>query len=158
MRLKELVEVVLLWGVPSNEEIVVIKEGGEANRDLRVLVPEMRPHCLGLEVAKRLNEGGIRHTYATDNMLGILFYQNRIKEVLFFYKDLADNHLVGICGSLYVCLLAHVHNVPIRPVRGDAMPQSSPADSLLDEYMRLQYNDVIEPADEDEYVPMDIIQ
>lgn len=158
MRLNELKEVVLLWGVPSNEEIAAIKKRGKVNQDLRVLVPEMRPHCLGLEVAKRLNEGGIQHTYATDNMLGILFYQNRIKEVLFFYKDLTHNHLVGICGSLYVCLLAHVHKVPIRPVRGDAMTQSSTAVSLLDEYMRLQYNDVLEPADEDEYVPMDIIQ
>ena len=158
MRLNELEEVVLLWGVPSNEEIAMIKERGEANQALRVLVPEMRPHCLGLEVAKRLSDGGIQYTYATDNMLGILFYQNKVKEVLFFYKDATDSHIVGTCGSLYVCLLAHVHNVPIRPVQGDAMTQPSTAASLLDEYIRLQYNDVLEPADEDEYVPMDIIQ
>lgn len=155
--MNELGEVVLLWGVPSNKEITMIKERGEANRDLCVLVPEMRPHCLGLEVAKRLNKGGIKHTYATDNMLGILFYQNKVKEVLFFYKDVRDDHVVGMCGSLYVCLLAHVHNVPIEPVRGDAMSSRSfRAASSLDEYMRFQYNDVLEAADE--YVPMDIIR
>ena len=154
--MNELGEVVLLWGVPSDKEIAMIKEKGEANQNLYFLVPEMRPHCLGLEVAKRLKAGGIQHTYATDNMLGILFYQNKIKEVLFVYKDLIDDHLVGMCGSLYVCLLAHVHNIPIEPVRGDAVTQSSAAASLLDEYMRFQYNHVIETADE--YVPMDIIR
>jgi translation initiation factor 2B subunit (eIF-2B alpha/beta/delta family) len=156
MRLNELGEVILLWGVPSNKKIAMIKERGASNRDLCVVVPEMRPHCLGLEVAKRLDEGGIQHTYATDNMVGILFYQHKIKAVLFFYKDLIDDHLVGMCGSLYVCLLAHVHNVPIEPVRGDATTQSFSAASLLDEYMRFQYNHVIEAADE--YVPMDIVR
>jgi translation initiation factor 2B subunit (eIF-2B alpha/beta/delta family) len=156
MHLNELGEVVLLWGVPSNKEIAMIKKKVDANRDLCVLVPEMRPLCLGLEIAKRLNEGDIKYTYATDNMLGILFYQNKIKEVLFIYKDFRDDHLVSMCGSLYVCLLAHIHNVPIEPVRGDAATQSSATASLLDEYMRFQYNHVIEAADE--YVPMDIIR
>ena len=156
MRLNELGEVVLLWGVPSDKEIAMVKERGEVNRDLYVLVPEMRPQCLGLEIARRLNEKGIQHTYATDNMIGILFYQNKINEVLFFYKDLRDNHLVGICGSLYICLLAHLHNVPIKPIQGKPIIQSAQTASLLDEYTRLQYNNVLETADE--YVPMDIIR
>jgi methylthioribose-1-phosphate isomerase len=157
MRLSDVERLVLLWGLPSNHGIRGIKERAEADRDLHILVPEMRPHCLGLEVAKRLNEEGIKHTYATDNMLGILFFKNKVKEVLFFYKELTDHEIIGICGSLYVCLLAHVHTIPIKPVRGgDSIAGTSQAASSLDEYMRLQYNGVLEAADE--YIPMDIIQ
>lgn len=145
-----------MWGTPSNKEIETIKERVETNRDLGVLVPEMRPHCFGLEMAKRLKKKGIKHVYATDNMLGILFYKQKVKEVLFFYNDFIDGYVVGICGSLYVSLLAHVHNVPIKLIQGDPITRSVQATSLLDEYMRFQYNDVLEAADE--YVPMDIIQ
>jgi translation initiation factor 2B subunit (eIF-2B alpha/beta/delta family) len=156
MRLSDLERAVLLWGVPSNEGIEAIKERVGANRDLYFLVPEMRPHCLGLEVAKRLNEEGIKHTYATDNMLGILFYKNKVKEVLFFYKNVKGSHIVGTCGSLYVCLLAHVHNVPIKPIQGNPIIRSVQTASLLDEYMRFQPNDTLDAADE--YVSLDIIQ
>lgn len=156
MRLIDVEGVVLLWGLPSNHGIGGIKERAEADRDLHILVPEMRPHCFGLEVAKRLNEEGIKHTYATDNMLGILFFKNKVKEVLFFYKEMTDHEIVGICGSLYVCLLAYVHTIPIKPVRGDSIAGTSQAASSLDEYMPLQYNGGLEAADE--YIPKDIIQ
>ena len=156
MRLNELEQVVLLWGLPSNNGIGEIKEQTEADRDLHILVPEMRPHCLGLEVAKRLNKEDIKHTYATDNMLGILFYKNKVKEVLFCYKKLTDHEIIGICGSLYVCLLAHIHNVPIKPLQGNAIIRSAQTASLLDEHMCLQSNDVLKAADE--YIPLDVIQ
>ena len=155
MRLKELGRLVLLWGFLSDNGIGAIKERAEADRDLHILVPEMRPQCLGLEAAKRLNEEGIKHTYATDNMLGILFYKNKIKEVLFFYRNLRGHHAIGICGSLYVCLLAHVHNVPITIMKGDHMARSALTASLLDEYVRFQYND--ELIAEDEYVPLNLV-
>ena len=155
MHLNALEEVILLWGVPSDEGIEAIKDRGGVNRDLYFLAPEMRPHCLGLAVAKRLHEKGIKHLYATDNMLGILFFKNKVKEVLFFYKELKDHEIVGICGSLYVCLLAHLHTIPIKPVRGD-IAGTSQAASALDEHMRLQYNGMLEAADES--VPMDIIR
>jgi hypothetical protein len=155
MRLSDVKGLVLLWGIPSNHGIEAIKERAEANCDLSFLVPEMRPHCLGLEVAKRLNKEGIKYVYATDNMLGILFFKNKVKEVLLFYKEMTDHEIVGISGSLYVCLLAHVHTIPIEPVRG-GIAGTSQAASSLDEYMRLQYNGVLEAADEN--VPMDMIR
>ena len=156
MRLSDVEGTVLLWGIPSNHGIGAIKERVGADRDLHFLVPEMRPHCFGLEIAKRLNREGIKHMYATDNMLGIFFFKNKIKEVLFFYKEVTDHEIIGICGSLYVCLLAHVHSIPIKPVRGDMMSQSFHIASSLDEYMRLQDNDVLEVTDES--LPLDIIQ
>lgn len=156
MRLSDVEGLVLLWGIPSNHGIGPMKERAEADRDLHILVPEMRPYCFGLELAKRLKEEGIKHIYATDNMLGILFFKNKVKEVLFFYKEMTDHEIVGICGSLYVCLLAHIHSIPIEPVRGDTMSRSFHVASSLDEHMRLQYNGVLEAADE--YVSMDIIR
>ena len=155
MRLSDVEGLVLLWGIPSHHGIEAIKERVGANRDLYFLVPEMRPHCLGLEVAKRLNKEDIKHVYATDNMLGILFFKNKVKEVLFFYKEMTDHEIIGISGSLYVCLLAHVHTIPIKPVRGD-IAGTSQAASALDEHMRLQYNGMLEAADES--VPMDILR
>ena len=155
MRLKEVKGVVLLWGLPSDNGLADIKSKAQTARDLHVLVPEMRPHCFGLEIAKRLRKEGIKHTYATDNMLGILFYKEKVKEVRFFYKDIIGPHAVGICGSLYTCLLAHLHGVPIRPVRGDSVIRSAQKALLLDEYVRVQYNE--ELTTEDEYVPLDIL-
>jgi hypothetical protein len=156
MRLSEVKEGLLLWGLPSRQGITEIKKKVRADQGVYVLVPEMRPHVLGLELAKRLQEEGIKHVYATDNMLGILFYERKVKAVLFFYKELADRHVMGICGSLYVCLLAHLHNVQIQPLQGDTMARAAQKASLIDEYLRLQYNDVLKA--EDEAVPMDIIQ
>jgi translation initiation factor 2B subunit (eIF-2B alpha/beta/delta family) len=156
MRLSELQEGLLLWGLPSRQGIAVVKNKAQVDQGMYVLVPEMRPYWLGLTIAKRLQEEGIKNVYATDNMLGILFYKSKVKEVLFFYKELADQHVIGICGSLYVCLLAHEHNVPIQLLQGDKMIRSAQAASLFDENMRFHYNDVLKA--EDEAVPEAIIQ
>ncbi|HEX9949183.1 MAG TPA: hypothetical protein VGB29_03420 [Thermodesulfobacteriota bacterium] len=156
MRLDEMKEGLLLWGVPTGKGIKEIKERTQDNRDLYVLVPEMRPYLFGLEVARRLTEETIKHVYATDNMLGMLFFKQKIKEVLFFYKDLIDKNFSGICGSLYVCLLARLHHVPIKTMQGEKIILSAQATSLLDEYMSFHYNDML-PA-EDEAVPEGIIR
>jgi translation initiation factor 2B subunit (eIF-2B alpha/beta/delta family) len=156
MRLNEIKEVLLLWGFPSGKAIEEIKESIRANRDLSVLVPEMRPSLLGLAVAKRLTEENIKNVYATDNMLGFLFFKQKVNEVLFFYKDLAEQNFSGICGSLYVCLLARLHGVPIKAMQGEKMKHCAQGTSLLDGYMSLSYNDAL-PA-EDEAVPEQIIR
>jgi hypothetical protein len=156
MRLNEMKEGLLLWGLPSRQGIAEIKKQIATAQGLFVLVPEMRPSLFGLEVAKRLAKENIKHIYATDNMLGILFSKHKVKEVLFFYKDLTQHHFSGICGSLYVCLLAHLHHVPIKPRQGEKIMRPAPAASLLGEYMSSCSNDVL-PA-EDEAVPEEIIQ
>ncbi len=156
MRLEEMKEGLLLWGLPTRQGIAEIKKQVAATQGLYVLVPEMRPSLLGLEITKILTTEGIEHVYATDNMLGILFYKDKIKEVLFFYKDLADRHFSGICGSLYVCLLARLHSVPIKTMQGEKMKHYVQTTSLLDEYMSFRYNDML-PAG-DEAVPAEIIR
>ncbi len=156
MRLDEMEEGLLLWGLPSGQGIAVIKKKVATAQGLYVLVPEMRPSLLGLEITKILTKEGIEHVYATDNMLGILFYKRKIKEVIFFYKDLRDQHFSGICGSLYVCLLARLHHVPIKTMQGEKIILSAQETSLFDEYMGFHYNDRL-PA-EDEAVPEGIIR
>jgi hypothetical protein len=156
MRLNEMKEGLLLWGVPTGKGIKEIKERMQDNPDLYVLVPEMRPSLLGLGVARRLAKEGIKHLYATDNMLGILFYKRKIKAVIFFYKDLIDRNFSGICGSLYVCLLARLHHVSIQPQQGEKMVRPAQAASFLDEYMSFGCDDAL--PGEDEAVPEEIIR
>jgi hypothetical protein len=156
MLLSELGELILLWGIPPNKEMDDIKKKVEAERGVSILVPEMRPHFLGSVIAKRLQKKRIKHVYITDNMLGILFYQHKIKEVLFFYKERKDHHWWGISGSLYVCLLAHMHDVPIQPLQGDTVIRAAETSLSLDDYMCFHYNDVIKA--EDEAVPDEVIQ
>jgi translation initiation factor 2B subunit (eIF-2B alpha/beta/delta family) len=156
MRLNEMKECLLLWGLPSHQGIAEIKKQVAAAQGLYVLVPEMRPPLLGLEVAKRLTKEGITHLYATDNMLGIFFFKQKVKEVLFFYKDLKGQNFSGICGSLYVCLLARLHSVPIKTMQGEEMKHYAQATSLLDEYMSFHYNNMLQT--EDEIVSEEIIR
>ena len=156
MRLNEMKEGLLLWGLPPRQGIAEIKEQLAAAQGLYILVPEMRPSLFGLEIARRLTKENIRHVYATDNMLGILFSKHKVKEVLFFYKDITKHHYSGICGSLYVCLLAHLHGVSIKPLQGEKMLRPSQAASLRGEYMSSRYNDVLPTGDE--AVPEEIVQ
>jgi hypothetical protein len=156
MLLNELGELILLWGVPPNQEMDEIKKKVQATRGASVLVPEMRPHLLGSVIAKKLQREKIKHVYVTDNMLGILFYKQKIKEVLFFYKERKDHHWWGINGSLYVCLLAHMHKVPIQPLQGGTVIRAAEISLSLDDYMCFHYNDVIKA--EGEAVPDEVMQ
>jgi len=156
MRLSEVKSSLLLWGIPSHQGMTEIIKDMQAEKGMLVLVPEMMPHCLGLTIAKRLQEKGIRYAYTTDNMLGVLFYKNKVETLMFFYKKLANHHMMGICGSLYVCLLAHLHNVPIKLRQGETLVQSTHATSVLDRHLRVQYNEMIKTGDES--IPLDIIQ
>jgi methylthioribose-1-phosphate isomerase len=156
MRLSDVKEGLLLWGLPLHQGITAVMKKVRADQGVHILVPEMRPHMLGLVIAKRLQEEGIKPVYATDNMLGLLFYQGKVKEVIFFYKELVGHDIVGICGSLYVCLLAYEHGVPIQLLAGDAVSPGTKETSVLDGRIRFQYNDMIRAVDET--VSKDIIQ
>jgi hypothetical protein len=156
MLLNESGELILLWGVPLNQGMDEIKKKVRADRGPSILVPEMRPHLLGSVIANRLQREKIKHVYVTDNMLGILFYKQKIKEVLFFYKERKDHYWWGISGSLYVCLLAHMHKVPIQPLQGGTVIRAAETSLSLDDYMCFHYNDVIKA--EDEAVPDEVIQ
>ncbi|CAD7779386.1 MAG TPA: hypothetical protein ENI35_04125 [Candidatus Desulfofervidus auxilii] len=151
MRLEKLNSLSLLWGIPSKEGLKKIKKTNS------VFIPEMRPYILGLKVAEGLNKEGVKPIYVTDNMLGLLFYKQKIKEVLFFYRQRQNGHFLGICGSLYVCLLSHLHQVPIKALKGEEIDlrvfdqDASTIDGCL-----FFKNAAVEAKDE--YVPMEFIK
>ena len=121
MKLIDIKNAILIWGAMSKEALSQMKE-----EDLLVLVPENRPYLLGLKHnIPLLKENNINFVYCTDNMLGILFYQERIKKVLLFYKGLKDGRAVGLCGSYYVALLGKLHNIPVEVQRGVDFDSSS---------------------------------
>ena len=126
MNLEEIKSLILIWGMISKEAIEQLKVEFLYHKGLYILVPEMRPYLLGLAVSKNLKNSRIRHIYATDNMLGYLFYKNKIKKTLFFYKEITPSGVLGICGSLYACLLSSLHNVPIKLLKGGI--ESNPLD------------------------------
>jgi len=114
VKLEEINNLILIWGMLSDEGIEQLSAEFFYYANLYILVPEMRPYLLGLSISKRLRGSNIRYIYATDNMLGYLFYKNKIKKTLFFHKEIRPSGVLGICGSLYVCLLSSLHSVPIK--------------------------------------------
>jgi len=107
--IEDLKQSLLIWGVLSKEGIEFIKSKKE-----RVIVPEMRPSLLGLKInIPLLKRNNIPFIYCTDNTLGFLFYKNKIKHTLLFFKEELSEGLRCITGSLYVVLLSHLHNIDI---------------------------------------------
>ena len=110
MKLKQIKKSILIWGTVSQEGINQLKNEKEL-----VIVPELRPYLIGLlHNVPLLKREGLSFVYCTDNMLGYLFYKDKIKKTIIFYKELTPQGIVGVCGSLYVGLLSHLHKVPIK--------------------------------------------
>ena len=110
MKLKQIKKAILIWGIVSQDGINQLKNEKEL-----VVLPEMRPYLIGLlHNAPLLKKEGLEFVYCTDNMLGYLFYQNKIKKTVIFYKKLTPQGIMGVSGSLYVGLLSHLHKVPIK--------------------------------------------
>ncbi|MCD6319411.1 MAG: hypothetical protein J7M03_01890 [Candidatus Desulfofervidaceae bacterium] len=159
MRLEEIKQLLLIWGMPSDRGIKELKAAIKEDKELSIFVPEMRPYLLGLEIVKIFQRQGIPHSYGTDNRLGLLFYKRKIKETIFFYKSVNKKVFSGICGSLYVCLLSALHHVPIRTLKGGEINLTSLAKdaSSLNGYIFLKNQGAaIEAKDED--VPWEIIK
>ena len=114
MKLKEFKKAVLIWGVLNTRRLAKIKQSAEL-----VIVPENRPYLLGLKCnIPLLRTNGIPCFYCTDNMLGGIFYKNKIQRTFLFYKKETTEGAVGFCGSLYVALLSKLHGVPISAFLG----------------------------------------
>lgn len=110
MKLKQIKKAILVWGIISQDGINQLKNEKEL-----IIVPEGRPYLIGLlQNAPLLKKEGLEFVYCTDNMLGYLFYKNKIKKTIIFYKKLTPQGIIGSCGSLYVGLLSHLHKVPIK--------------------------------------------
>jgi len=110
MKLDSISKATLIWGMISQEGLVHLKE----EKSL-VIVPENRPYLIGLKHnAPLLKKENIDFVYCCDNVLGLLFYKGKIEKTLLFYKELNQNGVTGICGSLYAALLSKLHNIPIK--------------------------------------------
>lgn len=123
MKLKDLNNAILIWGIVSAQGIEELKQQGAL-----VVVPETRPYLIGLKyTCQLLKKDNIDFVYCNDNVLGFLFYKGKIKQTLLFYKELSQEGIVGPCGSLYVALLSKLHNIPIK-----IMPQGQCSVTFLD--------------------------
>ncbi len=110
----------LLYGVPPRSQSHVLLKTLKASQAESFLVPEMRPELCGAQmVARELLDSNVPVTLISDNMMGTLFAQGEIRELLFFYSGSVDNGLIGRCGSLLAVQLARLHGVPIVPLSGE---------------------------------------
>jgi len=115
MKLDKIKDAILIWGIVSDDGLSILKN------EKIVIVPETRPYLLGLLYnAPLLKKQKINFVYCTDNMLGFLFYKDKIKKTIIFYKKLTKKGIICISGSLYVALLSKLHNVAIK-----IMPQKN---------------------------------
>jgi hypothetical protein len=126
---------VLIYGVPPKSQYSFLISALKAEDAESVLVPEMRPELWGAQVvARELLERNAPATLISDNMMGTLFAQRKIRKLCFFYNDLEENGPRGISGSLLAVQLARLHGVPIELFSGETRP-NSPTDSDVATFM-----------------------
>ena len=148
MNLNDVKNSLLIWGPISTKGLSQIKEEG-----CLVVVPENRPWMIGLRHnVPLLKKEDIPSVYCTDNMLGLLFYREKVKKTLLFYKKQKKEGIIGISGSLYVALLSRLHQIPIVIVdQGELDLDSSDKDaaSLGGEKYILGQDDSVIAADDE---------
>jgi len=105
----------LLYGIPGSGGYDHLAHCLKMDQADAILVPEMRPEMWGPGwVSEHLVERGIRSTLVSDNMMGTLFAQGRVRRLFLFYEELKESGPMGICGSLLAAHLAREHGVPIE--------------------------------------------
>ena len=123
MKLDKIKDAILIWGPILSDSLSLLKDEKKL-----VIVPENRPYLIGLLYnAPLLKRQRINFVYCTDNMLGFLFYKNKIKKTIIFYQKLTKKGIICISGSLHVVLLSKLHSVPI-----EIMPQENLNIKFLD--------------------------
>lgn len=111
----------LLYGVPQASGYSYLLHALKAEKIETVLVAEMRPELWGAHVVSReLLRRGIRVTLISDNMMGTLFFQGRIKRLYLFCLGFTPRGPEGICGTLLAAHLAQAHRVPVELLEDDA--------------------------------------
>lgn len=118
----------LLYGVPKRSAYGYLACALQAEAVPTVLVPEMRPQLWGAHViCRELLQKNIPATLISDNMMGTLFAQGRIKRLVLSCTELTQQGPVGICGSLLAAHLAQAHGVPVECLESE---EREPAQDL----------------------------
>lgn len=141
MKLKDINNATLIWGIASAQGLRDIKENIST-----LVVAEGRPYMFGLKHnVPLLKEEGIDFIYCNDTSLGLLFYKEKIKETVIFYSQVVDSGIEAISGSLYVAMLSKLHKVPIR-----IMPQGISDTAFLDsDALTLEGNLIVPKSDKE---------
>ncbi|MCM8756838.1 MAG: hypothetical protein NC817_02230 [Candidatus Omnitrophica bacterium] len=157
MKLKDIGNSFFVWGAISEDGLNYIKDKNKI-----VIVPENRPYLIGLNWNVPLLESKrIKFVYCTDNMLGILLFKRKVDELVIFYREIKDNGMVGICGSLYVSILSKLHNVNMTTFpqgRIDLSYFDQNASTLGGRKFINQENDNSVVIAEDEFIPWEILR
>ena len=100
----------LVCGILTDEAIDYLKLINNV-----VILPEHRPFSFSLKKNRSLLEANnIKYVFCTDNMIGLLFYQQKIREIVFMYNSRSDKHYSAISGSFYFILLGYLHKCEIK--------------------------------------------
>ncbi len=110
MKLRDLHNGIIIWGVPGEELFLFL----ETCSGLCIL-PEMRPSGIGLRINREIcNIRNIPFCVCTDNMLGNLFFQKKIKQVVVFSMKEEKENIVCFPGTFTLLMLARLHSVPVK--------------------------------------------
>ncbi len=155
MKIEELKSSLIFWGNPKEDGISQIEEISSLS-SLDIIVCEMRPYLLGLDLFYKIKRE--RKFYITDNMVGHLFFREKIEKVLLFYEKICKKGVLGMPGSLYIAQLARFHKVNIDIFKGEVLDEAKFKDKdakSLDGDIFFESCDVISPKKE--IVPWEII-
>jgi methylthioribose-1-phosphate isomerase len=125
----------LVFGVPRRDSYAFLGHALKAEQAQRVLIAEMRPELWGArKVACELLKRQIPTTLISDNMMGTLFAEARIRRLYLFYSALGEQGASAICGSLLAARLARAHGVAIELLEA-AEVKEAPADSDVSTFL-----------------------
>ncbi len=110
MNLSDINDAFLICGILTDEAINYLKLKNNV-----VILPEHRPFSFSLNHNRNLLEANkIEYVFCTDNMIGLLFYQQKIKEIIFMYNNRSEKHYKAISGSFYFLVLGFLHKCEVK--------------------------------------------
>jgi methylthioribose-1-phosphate isomerase len=105
---------VLVHGVPAETGYGLLSAAVQNEGIQSILVPEMRPQLWGARlVARELARCNVPVTLISDNMMGMLFAQKQIRNLVIFHTGPTASGPSAYCGSLLAAELAYAHGVAI---------------------------------------------
>ncbi|MGE5305948.1 MAG: hypothetical protein ACM3TN_21765 [Alphaproteobacteria bacterium] len=105
----------LVHGVPAEAGYRLLAAAVQEKEIDSILIPEMRPQLWGARViAPELVRRKVPVTLISDNMMGTLFAQDRVRKLLLFHTELTAAGPSAYCGALLAVQLAGAHGIAIE--------------------------------------------